>query len=492
MDVSNPPKVMVHFSDYFGVSPRKLEEYGAFNVSLINDLPLFIDPFLLFNSTNEEYRKLHADLIDYLRFLRKRATAGLDPGLVAAWYTFKEVKQTWLGFSERGNEGHGLGRDFARDLHGNLGTVFSSFGSEKVTVGSHLEKLCLIRSGVGRDSISDFTTNLIKAYLLAYTQAFAQHQISPKRRRKIIVPRVRFNYETESWEAGSYDLPWLDDDFVLLTPKDILTKDENWINRSDMIGDFSDILVAMPNAELRAQLNNYLVSVIPEKPSDKERREAIARTIQQFPEFIEYFIRYKEDHGDEAVASSEERVAEIRTFFVEQVSNFVGELASSTDFYSVQGGTPEETHARIRFFKDVIENKGGHKVFYLNREPVTKETDLHIMFRLVWFATPSDVSREVNDGRGSADFKVSRGSRDKTIVEFKLASNKQLRRNLEKQTEIYQKASDAETGIKVIVYFTAQELAKVEAILQDLGLLTNPNVVLIDGRLDNKPSASAA
>jgi hypothetical protein len=492
MDLSRAPKVMVHFSDYFGVSPRKLKEYGAFNVSLINDLPLFIDPFLLFNSANKEYRKLHADLIDYLRFLRKRATTGLDPGLVGAWYTFKEVKQTWLGFSERGNEGHGLGRDFARDLHSNLGTVFATFGAERVTTGSHLEKLCLIRRGVGRDSISDFTTNLIKSYLLAYTQRFAQEQIDPKKRRKVIVPRVQFNYNTESWEAGSYDLPWLDNDFVLLTPRDILTKDENWINRSDMIGDFSDILVAMPNAELRAQLNNYLVGVLPKEPSDKERREAIARTIEQFPEFIEYFIRYKEDHGDEAVASSEERVEEIRTLFVEQVSNFVGALESSTDFYSMRGGTPEETHARILFFKDVIENKGGHKIFYLNNEPITKETDLHIMFRLVWFATPSDVSREVNDGRGPADFKVSRGSRDKTIVEFKLASNKKLRRNLEKQTEIYQKASDATTGIKVIVYFTAQELAKVEAILQDLGLLVNPNVVLIDGRRDNKPSASAA
>jgi hypothetical protein len=52
------------------------------------------------------------------------------------------------------------------------------------------------------------------------------------------------------------------------------------------------------------------------------------------------------------------------------------------------------------------------------------------------------VSREVNDGRGPADFKASRGALDKTIVELKLASNSKLEQNLQKQTEAYEKASD--------------------------------------------------
>lgn len=40
----------VYFSDFFNVNPDDIEKYGAFNISLINDFPLFIDPFLLFNS----------------------------------------------------------------------------------------------------------------------------------------------------------------------------------------------------------------------------------------------------------------------------------------------------------------------------------------------------------------------------------------------------------------------------------------------------------
>lgn len=40
----------IYFSDYFGIEQDIVESYGAVNISLINDLPLFVDPFLLFNS----------------------------------------------------------------------------------------------------------------------------------------------------------------------------------------------------------------------------------------------------------------------------------------------------------------------------------------------------------------------------------------------------------------------------------------------------------
>jgi hypothetical protein len=90
-------KVEIHFADFFGVDSATLDEHGAFNVSLVNDLPLFIDPFLLFNSGREEYQRLHDDIIRYLRFLRDKSAQGpIRPGLLVAWFTFPEVKQNWL------------------------------------------------------------------------------------------------------------------------------------------------------------------------------------------------------------------------------------------------------------------------------------------------------------------------------------------------------------------------------------------------------------
>jgi len=483
----------VYFSDVFGVRKKTLDKYGAFNISLVTDLPLFIDPFLLFNSRKNEYQGLHDQMLDYLAFIRDEASAGnVSDGLLKAWLHFPEVKQNWLGFTQSGNTGRGLGLKFARALRANLQKIFADFGKETVTKASHLEKLCLIEANVGRDMISDFTTNLIKGYLLNYTQVFAKKYIDSSLRKSVSVVRVRFNATTKTWESGTFDLPWFGDDFVLLTPIDILTKDDTWINKTDLFRNYYEIPEAMPNDALRAQINHYFLSVLPKRPKKKDKDAAIAKTILQFPEIIDYFIKYKEDHGDEATKRSIEHVNASIALYIEQFRQVIDLLHRHTEFYSTSMATEEETRKRILFLKDVIENKGGWRVFYNKNKPVAKETDLQILFRLTWFATPSDVSREVNDGRGSVDFKVSQGAGDKTLVEMKLAKNSQLERNLANQVEIYQKASDAAHGFKVIMYFSDDEHRKVERILRKLKLGEKQNVIVIDASKQTKASASKA
>ena len=212
----------VYFSDVFGVSTETLDEYGAFDIALVNDLPLFIDPFLLYDSEDAKYRQLHDDIIHYLVFLRDRVLEReLTAGELSHWLFFPEVRQNWLGFSKTGNHGTGLGNDFARGLCRNLATVFKNFGEETLTHDSHLEKLSLIDGGVGRDHLSDFTTNLTKLFLLEYTQSFAKKHLSPGRVHRFHVAKVTFDYETRRWRGGHFDLPLFNGDFVLLTPKEM-------------------------------------------------------------------------------------------------------------------------------------------------------------------------------------------------------------------------------------------------------------------------------
>lgn len=136
----------VYFSDIFQIDPQKIEDYGAFNISLITDLPLFIDPFLLFNSKKPEYQKLHQEILKYIGFLRDRSSSGIvNTGLLKSWYCFPEVKQTWLGYSEVGNSGRGPGIEFAKALNEGLGDIFSDFDRQKISKSPHIEKLCLIR-----------------------------------------------------------------------------------------------------------------------------------------------------------------------------------------------------------------------------------------------------------------------------------------------------------------------------------------------------------
>ncbi len=483
----------VSFSDFFNVPAKTVEQYGAFDISLLADLPLFVDPFLLFNSKKPAYRALHDRMIDYLKFLREKSNdQNLDLDLLQAWYRFPEINQNWLGFSRSGNRGRGLGSMFATALHKSLGALFRDFGDEKITRGSHLEKLCLIREGVGKDNISDFTNNLIHGFLLEYTQTFALKHIHRDLLVTFSVPKARFNYDTETWERDSFTLPSFEGNYVLLTPRDILTKDETWINKPDLIHDFQNIPEAIPNVELRAQVNNYFRKMLPKNAGRKEEDHAAAATLRQFPELIDYFIKYKEDHGGEAESISSKKVALSQRLYLEQFKKLVELLGTETDFYKFPGITYDEAMQRVMFFKDVIENKGGHRIFYINGQPVEREEDLHILYRMTWYASVSDPTREANDGRGPVDFKISHGSKDKTLVEFKLAKNTQLERNLKRQAEIYEKASDAKTSIKVIVYFSAAEKSRVNGILKKLKLDEHPNVVLVDARRDNKPSGSKA
>ena len=101
-----------------------------------------------------------------------------------------------------------------------------------------------------------------------------------------------------------------------------------------------------------------------------------------------------------------------------------------------------------------------------------------------------DVNREVNNGRGPVDYKISEGSLDMTLVEFKLARNTKLKANLQNQVPIYEKANDTSSSITVILYFTDSEWTRVKKIMKDLKIDNIKNVILIDGRSDNKPSAS--
>ncbi len=225
-------------------------------------------------------QRLHDLIIAYVTFLRSKSLEeGITDGLLQSWFMFPEVRQNWLGFSKRGNGGSGLGMDFALALNRNLRTVFTNFGAEEITKGSHLEKLCLIKDGIGRDNISDFTTNLIKDFLLRYTQTFALTNISSSLRRKVTIQKVAFNYETETWRAGTYELPFAEGDYVILTPKDILTKDDTWISRGDMLENLHDIATAIPDAQLRSQISRYFLQMLSRKSTRKDERGAAARVV---------------------------------------------------------------------------------------------------------------------------------------------------------------------------------------------------------------------
>lgn len=495
---------MVYFSDYFKIKEETIESYGAFNISLINDLPLFIDPFLLFGNKNIDYQKLHLEILKYLTFLKNKSKLGeATKAEILSWYTFSEVKQNWLGFSVSGNGGSGLGDKFGKAMSANMHIVYDDLNKEKITTTSHLEKVGLFQIGVGKDNISDFSCNLIKSFLLEYTEIFAKEHLKKSQLKTINVGKVYFDYELERWMPKKFTLPFLKNDFIILTPKDLLTKDENWINSNDLKGNFTSICNSIPNEQLRSEIHNYFRSKLPapvmvgkgrrkkiKKPTQKETSHAINETIQMFPKILNYYIKTKEENKVGAKNLSQENVTEVETIFKKNVSDLIKQLLKQTKFYeSKPTNSFKEAFKRVEFLKDVIENKDGYRLFYYKGNPIQRESDLQVIYRLTWFNSPYDVNREVNNGRGPVDYVISKGKKDKSLVEFKLASNGKLKMNLKNQVGVYEKASDTDESIKVILYFDNSEYLKVLATLKELKLQDEKSIVLIDAG-DNKPSAS--
>lgn len=488
----------IFFSDFFNVDPEIIDSYGAMDISLINDLPLFIDPFLIFCSEDPDCQKMHEEIIKYIMFLRDHALADRSPDTkhLKHYYCFPEVRQTYLGFCQHGNYGSGLGLDFAKALHAGLRTSFSDFGNETITKGKHIEKVCLLKDGVGRDNISDFITNLIKPYLCDYTEKFAKQYLLPNQCSYFAVNACVFDYKIAVWRPRRYFLPMVRDshgnrDFVLLTPTSLLVRDDAWINRSDMIRNFTTFASSIPDDMLRDRVNEYFASLITEKSKNEERNRAAEAVFEKFPELIDYYIRYKEDHDKEALTRSIADVTGVKQIFIQQLLELVDKLRE-TKFYQTEAPTNsyEEAMERVQYLKHVIEDCDGYRYFYDGDKPIHRESDLHIMYRLACFNTLSDANAEVNNGRGPVDFKLSRGRKDQTLVEFKLART--LKKNLEKQVEVYKKANDHPKTIKVILFFSDDEHAKILKILNDLGLTGNKHIVLIDASKDNKIQSSKA
>jgi len=492
---NNQPKI--YFSDYFGVSHDAVENYGALDIALVCDNPAFVDPFLIF--ANPEYKEQHNFIIRYLELLRDKAVSnsggGLDSGDFQHFYKFPEVRQAWLGFSVGGNAGLGLGRDFAESLYKNLNRIFANFGKEQITASAHIEKLCLIEEGVGIDKISDFTLNLVKGHILQYTQDFALKNIDPKFIQEFSIKKTLFNFKTGLWEDSRFRLPFLETDnkkdFVLLVPQDILTREESWISKNDFLQNDARIFSTIDNEELRAKLNKYFYDNLLTKldkdkklikdESKKSKKTALIKTVQEYPEVLDYYIKLKEQESEIALGTHIAVPDEVNFYFdTEQIqsklsSKQFGEITSINDCVD-----------RIKFFKQTLESNSGD----LNiKDTRLQEKQLQLMFKMTTFGSLFDYNSEVNNGRGPIDFIVSMGSADKTGIELKLASNSKLKQNLRNQGEVYQSDSNLKHVIKIIFFFSDSELERVQGILSELKKnIDDHEIFMIDCR--KKSSAS--
>lgn len=497
----------MRFSEKFSVSEETIRAYGAVDISLICDMPLFIDPMLIFNSTKPEYKKIHKSIIKYFFFLKTKSQNNLSDGEIDAWFGFHEVVNNWFGYSLSGNKGLALGKEYSQFLYQNINFILNDNG---ITQSQHIEKSMLLYKGSGKDKISDLTVNLIKYFLLQYTSKFAHNYIDSELCKTFPVEKAFFNYETESFVSEEYTLPYItnskgDFEYILLTPYDILREGEPSINKKHYIESHERIRASINNNSLRAYVNNY-ISLAVKKYEEAQRakskssnqktissieKNAFMQVTLERPILYDYYIKLRENDDEEIKRCClEEFNTQVEKFTIN--SKQLISKANQVGYTIDESLLPrEEAKQRIIFFKHIIEDCDGYKNLYVNGKKIANENDLQRLFKFVWFGTKYKVNYEADNGRGKADVIVSMGQDNQNIIEFKLASNSRLSHVFE-QVKIYEKANESTDSLIVIFYFTESEYSKTSKMIKNAGYETSidDSIFLVDCRSDNKPSAS--
>lgn len=385
----------MYFSDVFNVSTDLLISENVFDISLVSDLPLFIDPFLIFDSEKPEYQKLHRDVVRYVAFLRDKLLAGQITGSQEReWFHLPEIPNNWLGYAVGSNDGRGLREKFARGASIGLRGPVRDFGNERISKGSHIERLFLFAEGAGRDALSDFITNLCHEYLLIFTQRFTEQYVDDEQCREFDVRHVRFDYSKERWVNGKFVLPVFKTQYVLLTPLDLLTQSVPWINRPDLFDRFGGMLEAVGDSQLRSNVNTFLLQKLappPDYPRDKEYnppkkdvRDAYARALEMYPELANWYVAIREASGADAVHQSMERVSRAENLYRDRVVDFVTKTLQPSGFFEIQ---THDTARLLQVFAAAIEENG--RALFLGEDGLVRDLtagEVELVCTLSWRA----------------------------------------------------------------------------------------------------------
>lgn len=443
-------KGALFFSEYFEITSNPNDDSDFFDGTINFDLPFFIDPFLLFCSSDPEYKKMHDELIiRYLLHIARKTLWSIWKAEKNEYFHFKEVNEVHLWYSLEGNSWKWLWDKFAEILIANIRKIILSNGN------NHLEKLCIITEWVGRDRISDFSANLLKIFLVEYTANIAKKIPDRNKVKRVRIQKLYFDYDADLWCHGEYELPIYNWKHIILVPKNILTTADTYLNKKDFFDKVIDydLYNNISNDEVRFKFN----SVLTKEMSKDDKIKAIKALILESPELVEEYIKYKEKNLDSFIKESEIALLNVtKAVSVEKVRKI--EQVFNTYSQSPTYSSLQEANSLIEFFKQKVENEWVWREFWLPNGTRIKEKSIQNLFKLTWRGTQFYVGSEVDRWSWPVDFIVTKWNFDTTVIEFKLASNKKFLAT--QQVKQYKDSNQANNAIVVIFCFDSDEIAK--------------------------------
>lgn len=155
------------------VRPRLIDHHGitatqanlAFAIPFLDeDIPLYLDPFLLWRSPSQQDQSLHEGLLNIFNHLGMMFAGGQRGSAIDILVRASECDEVGLGNS-RTRKGKRIGRDQAEQVL----SLFERLPHYGRGGCRHIEEIQLYVDGVSKDRISDIACNFLKSFLIDFT-----------------------------------------------------------------------------------------------------------------------------------------------------------------------------------------------------------------------------------------------------------------------------------------------------------------------------------
>lgn len=254
-------------TDHFGLPIS--QEMADFAIPFLDeDIPLSLDPFLMWKSPSLQDNALHTALVNsfnHLGYLVRKDKKNEAAKLLIA---LSECEEVGLGFSET-RAGRRIGEKTANDIL----RLFEVIPQVATSGFTHFEEIQLLVDGISKDRVSDIACTYLMSFLIDFTIDQCQKHGVPT--QDVVLPRI-YDYRTNRLaENERVKLPTspATSHPVVLVPKRWL-RAIPWLNFEDYIK------------------NHYLKEVV--KNGDAANRVAVLNYNRQHYDVVRVYTATKE------------------------------------------------------------------------------------------------------------------------------------------------------------------------------------------------------
>ena len=156
--------VRPRLNDYHGI--LLLQDKVDYAIPFVNeDIPLYVDPFLLWKSPSQMDNGIHTTITDSFNYIGYLANKGDKTEAVKQLIIASECDAVGLG-SSKNRKGRRIGEHMASEII----SLFEKIPQLKTSGFSHIEEIQLLVDKVAKDRISDIACNFMSSFLIDYTQ----------------------------------------------------------------------------------------------------------------------------------------------------------------------------------------------------------------------------------------------------------------------------------------------------------------------------------